>query len=156
VLSMIIDLEQATAAPQAGQPSTPPAAEQGIGQGAASSAQQGVTATTVSANPGVATTIPLTAEAMRRLRDIRSELSDQLISARNRREDLAEQIADPLVVNREGLEAQVRLLDARILGIESEIARTGELVAQSPVAGTQEVSFPPFENMRPDFTAITI
>ncbi len=155
---MIIDSEQATAAPQAGQPTTPPApaAAEGTGQGAASSAQQGVTATTVSANPDVATTIPLTAEAMRRLRDIRSELSDQLISARNRRDDLAEQAQQPNAVNREGLEAQVRLLDDRILGIESEIARTGELVAQSPVAGTQETPFPPFENMRPDITAIAI
>lgn len=159
---MTLTAQQAAeqAAPQP--PTTPavpaePGAATGAGAGqAAATAGQAPSVATTTSSEGITTTIPMTAEAMCTLRDQRSELSDQLISARNRRNELAEQAEDFTVVNRAGLEAQVRLLDERILGIEGEIARTGELVAASPVACTQDTSFPPFNNMRADFTAISV
>ena len=155
---MMIDFQQGTAQPPIpvlpGEPGA--ATSAAAGQGAGATAGQTPSAATSTSQDGLTTTIPMTSEAMCTLRDQRSELSDQLISARNRREDLAEQAQQSGVVNREGLEAQVRLLDERILGIESEIARTGELVAASPVACTSDTPFPPFENMRPDITAIAI
>lgn len=154
----MIDFQQGTAQPpipvMPGEPGA--ATSAAAGQEAAATADQAPSAATSTSQDGITTTIPMTSEAMCTLRDQRSELSDQLISARNRRENLAEQAQQTGVVNREGLEAQVRLLDERILGIESEIARTGELVAAAPVACTSDTPFPPFQNMRPDITAIAI
>ena len=101
--------------------------------------------------------IPQTAAEMATLRAQRRELSDQLVSARNRREDLADKLEGTFVVNRTGIEQQVRLLDDRILQIEGEIARTGRLVAgaqQHLFTGTEDPS--PGPNVRTDFTAISI
>lgn len=87
------------------------------------------------------------------LRDARSELSSQLISATGRRDDFVEQLKEATGVNRAGLEERIKLLDARILGIETEIARTGQQlsnsIAQNPLPDT------PF-NVRADPTAISV
>lgn len=117
-----------------------------------------VAATTVSGE-GVVTTIPMDFGAVRTLRAQRSELSDQMVSARNRREDLAEELQSPNVINRAGIEAQVRLLDDRILAIEGEIASTGRLLAAAPgnlLAESQDPTSFSFTNMRPDVTAIAV
>lgn len=68
---------------------------------------------------------PLTAEEAAILRARRSELSDQLISAANRREELAEELksADPGA--RAGLEQRIAVLDQRIIQMEQDIAETG-------------------------------
>lgn len=96
----------------------------------------------------------LTRQQIEGIRDQRSELSNQLISAANRRDELAKELANATGANREGIEARIRLLDARILQIESEIASTGRLLATS-LAQTPEPSTP-FRTNRMDMTAISI
>ncbi|HEU4628184.1 MAG TPA: hypothetical protein VFS08_00475 [Gemmatimonadaceae bacterium] len=62
---------------------------------------------------------------MAAIRARRSELSDQLVSASNRREEIVEQLktADPAV--RPGLEQRLKVLDDRIAQLETDIAVTG-------------------------------
>jgi hypothetical protein len=66
------------------------------------------------------------------LRAQREELSDQLQSAARRRSSTAEQLSTASPVEKPGLEARLKVLDARIVQIESEIDRTGQLLAQAP------------------------
>jgi hypothetical protein len=77
-----------------------------------------------------------------------------------RRNDLADQLETASAAERPGLEARIKQLDDRILGIEQEIARTGQLIALAPGellnSSEQPLNFGPFENMRPDFTAISV
>ena len=104
--------------------------------------------------------VPLTAADVAALRAQRSELSDQVASAMGRRENLAEQLTTASAAERPGLEARIKQLDDRILGIEQEIARTGQLIALAPgelLSGSEQPpDFGPFNNMRPDMTAISI
>lgn len=76
--------------------------------------------------------VPQTFAEVRTLRAQRSELSNQLRSAQGRRDDVAEQLANASAAERPGLEARLKLLDERILDIEAEIGRTGELIAKTP------------------------
>ena len=82
--------------------------------------------------PVTATAVPQTLAEVVSLRAQRSELSDQLQSAARRRSSIAEQLSTASPVEKPGLEARLKLLDARILQIESEIDRTGQLMAQAP------------------------
>jgi hypothetical protein len=79
----------------------------------------------------------LTGAEIRQLQQRRSELSNQLNSAEGRRDRLVEEIvktpAGPL---REGLEERVKLLDQRILQIETDIATTGRMLAMNPRAAS--------------------
>jgi len=104
--------------------------------------------------------VPQTPAEVAAMRAQRSELSDQVTSAMGRREDLAEQLTTASAAERPGLEARIRQLDERILGIEQEIARTGQLIALAPgellSGSTQPSNFGDFTNMRPDMTAISI
>jgi hypothetical protein len=61
-------------------------------------------------------------------------LSNQLISARDRRTDLAKQYENASGANRTGLEAQLRVLDDRIVQLETDIAETGRALT-APQAG---------------------
>lgn len=96
----------------------------------------------------------LTREQIEGIREQRGELSDQLISATGRRDELAKELVNATGANREGIEARIRLLDARILRIEADIASTGELLATSyaqvPPTGN------PFRANRMDMTAIAV
>jgi hypothetical protein len=76
--------------------------------------------------------VPTTYAEYRALMDKRGELSSQLQSAAGRRNDLAEQLktADPAA--RAGLQARMKVLDDRIVKLETEIDRTGDLVANTP------------------------
>lgn len=102
--------------------------------------QQEVAAPTPPAVPaqspiGAVTTIdgvPQTFADVRSLRAQRSELSNQLQSAQRRRNEVVERLADASAAERPGLEARLKLLDERILDIEAEIGRTGELIAKTP------------------------
>lgn len=96
------------------QPPTPPAPTQSV--------------TLVQAPPGV----PQTVVEVRALRAQRTELSNQLTSALGRRDDIVEQLREASASERPGLEARLKVLDDRILDLEQEIARTGELIAQTP------------------------
>lgn len=82
------------------------------------------------------TGIPQTAAEVRSLRARRSELSDQIISASNRREDLVEEVAALPEHLRAGVEQRVALLDERILDLETQIAETGRQISQSPAIGS--------------------
>lgn len=72
---------------------------------------------------------PLSAEQMRALSAARDELSTQLVSAVDRREDLAREIQTATGANRAGLEQRMKLLDERILQLESDLAITGRAVS---------------------------
>jgi len=82
--------------------------------------------------PAVATGVPQTLAEVLALKAQRSELSDQLQSAARRRSATAEQLSTASPVEKPGLEARLKVLDARIVQIESEIDRTGQLIAQAP------------------------
>lgn len=75
--------------------------------------------------------VPRTFGEVSALRAQRSELSNQLRSAQGRRDDVAKELANASAAERPGLEARLKLLDQRILEIEGEIARTGELIAKT-------------------------
>jgi hypothetical protein len=112
------------------------------------------------ASPPAIPGVPQTRAEVRALREQRSELSDQVTSAMGRRDDLAEQLQTASAAERPGLEARIKQLDDRILGIEQEIARTGQLMALAPgdllSSSGQAVSFGPFDDGRPDITAISV
>lgn len=77
--------------------------------------------TTVSGAP-----VPITREEVAAIRARREELSNQLISASNRRDQLAEQLLESQGAARVGIEQRIILLDQRILQLEADIAETGE------------------------------
>ena len=75
--------------------------------------------------------IPRTSQEVQVLRARRSELSDQLISATNRRDDLVSELNELPQNLQPGVVQRIELLDARILEIEGEIATTGSQLAAS-------------------------
>jgi hypothetical protein len=74
----------------------------------------------------------MTRAEVRALQSRRTELSNQLSSAQGRRDDLAQQLADPKAVDKPGLEARIKQLDDRILNIENQIAENGQQLASIP------------------------
>ena len=76
--------------------------------------------------------VPQTIVEVRALRAQRTELSNQLNSAQGRRDDIVDALREASASERPGLEARLKVLDDRILELEREIARTGELIAQAP------------------------
>ena len=75
---------------------------------------------------------PLTARDVQALRQRGSELSRQLTSANNRRNELSNALEDAEGVNRQGIEKRIAQLDQRIMGIEADIAQNGRLLASAP------------------------
>ncbi len=101
--------------------------------------------------------VPQTLEAVRSMRAQRGELSDQLTSALGRRATLARQYEDASEAQKPALEARIQQLDERILGIEQEIARTGQLISRAPGQFLTQSEMPnlgPFVDMQTDMTAI--
>ena len=86
-------------------------------------------------------TIPQTRAEVRVLRAQREELSDQLTSVSSRRQELAREIlrtGDGQ--SRAGLEDRLRVLDQRIIQLETDLANTGRQLASAPadvVAATE-------------------
>jgi hypothetical protein len=77
--------------------------------------------------------VPSSPDEMQQLRAHRDELSSQLSSVVGRRNSLSEQIRSaPEGASRTGLEARIRLLDQRILQLETDIAATGRQIAAAP------------------------
>jgi hypothetical protein len=72
--------------------------------------------------------IPMTRAEINAIREQRSELSTQLISASRRRRDLAEQARNATGADKAGLEQRIGVLDQRIVQLESDIAETGRLL----------------------------
>jgi len=90
--------------------------------------------TTVGADGKAQTiTIPRTQAEVDALVRQREEISDQLINVNERRQELVQQIRSaPDGVARTGLEDHVRVLDQRIVQLESDLATTGRQLAGAP------------------------
>ena len=85
--------------------------------------------------------VPQTAAERAILIARRSEMSDQIVSARGRRTTLARQYEGATGANRQGLEQQLRVLDQRIAQLEVDIGDSGR--ALSAYTGpTTSVGFP--------------
>jgi hypothetical protein len=86
-------------------------------------------------------TVPMSAREVAAIKSRREELSDQLISANNRRSRLMEQLNSTAnETARRGLEDRIALLDKRMLQIETDIASTGQQLSSAPASllGTTE------------------
>jgi len=114
---------------------------------------------------GGATTIelptrPLTARDVQALRQRGGELSRQLTSANNRRNELSNALEDAEGVNRQGIEQRIAQLDQRIMGIEADIAANGRRLASAPARAlpvSSESSVPaPFGLSSDQITGISI
>ncbi len=96
-----------------------------VGQGAPAIAGGAATGVNV---PGIGNVVPMTRDQLRALDRRTSELSNQWESARDRRADLVEELAQttsPVVIS--GLEARIGVLDARLVSLEQDIASNGAL-----------------------------
>lgn len=77
--------------------------------------------------------IPNTRAAVRELLAQREELSNQLSSVSDRRSELASEANNtPDAALRSGLEERLRLLDRRILQLETDLATTGQQLSAAP------------------------
>ena len=77
--------------------------------------------------------VPRTESELRQLLAQREELSNQLSSVSGRRSQLASEIRNRSVeATRGGLEERLRLLDNRILQLETDLASTGRQIASAP------------------------
>jgi hypothetical protein len=77
--------------------------------------------------------VPRTREELSALRDYRSEVSSQLSNVSERRQNLAQEImTTPEGASKAGLEARLKVLDQRILTLETDLANTGRLIAMAP------------------------
>ena len=77
--------------------------------------------------------IPLTRADVRELTARRNAISDQLSNVSSRRSELAEEIATTTDgASRVGLQDRLRLLDSRILQLETDLATTGQQLAAAP------------------------
>jgi hypothetical protein len=77
--------------------------------------------------------VPRSESELRQLLAQREELSDQLGSVSARRSELASEIRNRSVeATRGGLEERLRLLDNRILQLETDLASTGRQIASAP------------------------
>jgi hypothetical protein len=95
------------------------------------------------------------------LRQRGSELSRQLTSANNRRDQLAGQLEDAEGTSRAGIEQRIAQLDQRIMKIEADIEQNGRLLALAPanMLANTETSVPfrgPFGLNPGQITGITI
>ena len=77
--------------------------------------------------------VPKTDAEVFALVDQRTELSNQLSSVTERRQALAQEIAvTPVGPSRVGLEERLKVLDTRIVQLESDLAATGRQLAAAP------------------------
>jgi hypothetical protein len=105
----------------------------------------------VAGDPGAFTytlTLPKTQRDIEALRERRSELSNQLESAADRRAEIAEEIKATEGAVRAGLEQRVALLDERILQLEKDIAETGRQLTSAPAGLLAATEEDPFANMQ--------
>jgi hypothetical protein len=103
--------------------------------------------------------MPLSDAQREQLSEIRSSLSDQLISASGRRDEAAAQLRTATGADRAGIEARMKLLDERILKLEADIAYTGRLITGVPLTTEGTIVPPPWDfgpPRQPDTTAISI
>jgi hypothetical protein len=106
---------------------------------------------TIEQNGGVTTiTVPRTREEIGAVIRQREALSDQLYNVSDRRHELSQELqgtVDP--VARQGLEDRIRVLDQRILQLETDLGATGRQLSQAPpnlVSTTESGMAPPQNN----------
>ncbi|HWL39494.1 MAG TPA: hypothetical protein VNO75_04585 [Gemmatimonadaceae bacterium] len=99
-------------------------------QGATAPAPAAVTVT--SGGETFTITVPRTAQDIAAIRERRSELSNQLTSAADRRSEIAEELKLAEGPVRTGLEQRLEVLDKRIIQLESDIAETGQQLTSAP------------------------
>lgn len=103
---------------------------------------------------------PRTTAEVDALKAKRSELSRQIESAVSRRKTVERDLLKANETTRPGLEARLKVLDARIIQIEQEIAANGRALASAPLllaaaeASEQPVRYGPFSSGQ--LTAISI
>ena len=85
-------------------------------------------AATLGLQPGM----PLSEAQREALQEARSSLSEQLISATRRRNNIAEALKTAQGADRAGLEQRLIQLDQRILQIEGDMAETGRVLSSAP------------------------
>ena len=76
--------------------------------------------------------VPQTPQELSALRSRRNELSNQLTSASDRRDELVQELEGAGGANRAGLEQRLQVLDERIVQLESDIAETGRQLTAAP------------------------
>lgn len=82
--------------------------------------------------PAQTLAIPLNLGDVRWLRARRSELSDQLSRANNRRDNITDEFGGSTGANRAGLELRLTQIDQRIVQLEAEIAQTERILTGAP------------------------
>jgi hypothetical protein len=97
-------------------------------------AQAPASITTVGADgKEITIAVPRSIEEMQALESRQSELGNQLSSVTGRREELVIQLrSSPDGAARTGLEDRIKVLDARILQLERDLAITGQEIAAAP------------------------
>jgi hypothetical protein len=98
----------------------------------------------------------VTARDVAILKAQRSELSDQLISAANRRQEIAKQLQSASGANRAGLEQRLGVLDARIARLEQDIAETGEQLSSPAYAMVEQKDSTPYATLSMNAVPILI
>ena len=88
----------------------------------------------VTAAPAIAgVPIPTTFAEVEALRARRKELSNQIISASDRRENAVRELRrSPAGAAKAGVEGRIAVLDQRIMQLESDLAATGQAIAMAP------------------------
>lgn len=77
--------------------------------------------------------VPATLEELSALREHRDELGSQLSSVASRRRELANEIlTTPEGASKQGLEARLKVLDQRIVQLETDLSTTGRLITLAP------------------------
>lgn len=101
-------------------------------------------------------TVPRTVDDLRALRVRREELSDQLVSATGRRNDLVKRMGHTPAEAQAGLLERIRLLDHRILQIESDISESGEALTAAPSTVLAGSAVAPFSRAPSERTQATL
>jgi hypothetical protein len=105
--------------------------------------------------------MPLNGPQRDAIAEARSRLSDQLISASGRRDEIAVALKTAQGADRAGLEQRLMQLDQRILQLEGDLAETGRLLTSAPAPvgmfNTSTEYPPPLGGLSPgNVTAISI
>jgi hypothetical protein len=84
---------------------------------------------------GLTPGMPLSESQREAIMEARSSMSDQLISAQGRRNEIAAELRNAQGgADRAGLEQRLKQLDQRILQIETDLAETGRIITTAPAA----------------------
>ena len=91
---------------------------------------------------GASSSVPMTQADVAALRARREELSNQLQSVASRRKSVADRLRTADGADRVGLEQRLRVLDQRIVQLESDIAETGQQLTSAPAGLVASTAVP--------------